>query len=308
MDLVIYIVSFFLVWFGAGLITDSVDRFSHKLKLSSFSFSFFILGILTSIPEFAVGLSAVSGSDPEIYVGNLIGGVVVIFFLIIPILAIFGNGVRIGERLDKKNMIISFLTMMAPFLALIDGKLSLMDGFFLIGVYFVLFYFIERQKGVIDGESTEILNTRSYSYKDILKILVGVGIVFISSNVIVKETVRLADAVNLSTFYLSLILLSFGTNLPEMSLALRALFTGKKDVALGDYIGSAAANTLLFGIFVFLGGGSAIVKVNYLITYFVIGIGFLLFYYFTNSKKDISRKEGLMLLLVYIFFVAAELL
>ena len=59
-NLLIYIVSFAAILFGAGLILSSADRFSKRLRVSSFAFSFFVLGILTSIPEFGIGMNAIA--------------------------------------------------------------------------------------------------------------------------------------------------------------------------------------------------------------------------------------------------------
>ena len=47
------------LWIGAGLIVSSTEKLSHRLKLSSFLVSFFLLGFATSVPEIAVGITAV---------------------------------------------------------------------------------------------------------------------------------------------------------------------------------------------------------------------------------------------------------
>ena len=73
LQLFFYIFSFLLIWFVAGLIVTSVDRLAHKLNLSSFAVSFFLLGILTSVPEISVGINSLIDKKPEIFVGNLIG-------------------------------------------------------------------------------------------------------------------------------------------------------------------------------------------------------------------------------------------
>src|SRR3989304_7537710 len=94
-NIFIYLASFVALWIGAGLIIKSIGGFSNHLRLSPFSISFFFLGLLTSIPEIAVGFSAVSQGTPEIFVGNLLGGITVIFLFIIPILAILGRGIKL---------------------------------------------------------------------------------------------------------------------------------------------------------------------------------------------------------------------
>lgn len=303
----LYAASFVFIWLGAGLIISSVDRFSRKLKLSSFAVSFFVLGLLTSIPEFAVGLTAVSEHNPEIFVGTLIGGIAAIFLLIIPLLAIFGNGIKLNHQMSNENMVLSFITMLAPSIMVLDKKVTNLEGVIMIVMYFGLFYFIESKRGVFDGHETNILNSRSYSLMSIFKILLGVALVFISSNVIVEKTLFFASSFRIPPFYLSLLILSVGTNLPELSLAVRAVVTGKKDVAFGDYMGSAAANTFLFGLFTILNAGEVITVNNFFITFSIIAFGLMLFYYFSKSRHDISRDEGFILLCLYFIFVIVEL-
>src|SRR3989338_10797484 len=114
LQLFFYIFAFLLIWFAAGVIVTSVDRLAHKLNLSSFAISFFLLGILTSVPEISVGISSVIDKKPEIFVGNLIGGVAVIFLLIIPLLAVFGGGVKLTHQLEKHNLIFALLVIITP--------------------------------------------------------------------------------------------------------------------------------------------------------------------------------------------------
>ncbi len=101
--------------------------------------------------------------------------------------------------------------------------------------------------------------------------------------------------------------LSLGTNLPEFSLAIRAIISGKKDVAFGDYVGSAAANTLLFGIFTILNTGEVVTVNNFFRTFLIMVLGLGMFFVFSRSKHDITQKEGFVLLVLYGVFVASEL-
>ena len=251
----IYLISFIVIWFGSGLIISSTSKFSEKLKLSPFVFSFLFLGILTSTPEFSIGLQSIADHDPEIFVGNLLGGIAVIFLLIIPLLAIFGNGINLKKELNNTSLLASIGVILAPAIAVLDGSVSLLEGIILIGIYLLLILHIERKHGIFDQENSKLLNVKSYSYKDILKVIAGIVLVFVSSALIVDKTLIFSEIFNISTFYVSLLIVSIGTNLPELSLAVRSITVRKKDIAMGDYVGSAAANTFLFVMFTVLNGG-----------------------------------------------------
>lgn len=305
-DLIIYIASFFFIWLGSGFIVSATSKFSEKLKLSSFAVSFLLLGILTSTPEFSVGLQAVADHNPGIFVGNLLGGIVVIFLFIIPLLAIFGNGINLKHEMDNKTLLATMGVILAPSVAVLDKRVTNLEGLILILLYFVLVFIVQRKNGLFDRDNNKLFDKKSYSFKDILKILIGIGIVFVSSNLIVHKTVYFGDVLNIPVFYLGLIVIALGTDLPEMTLAIRSVISGKKDIAMGDYVGAGAASTLLFGIFTLLNNGEVVTISNFIFTFGFIASGLGLFYYFSRAKNFISRRNGIFMICIYISFIIFE--
>ena len=99
-----------------------------------------------------------------------------------------------------------------------------------------------------------------------------------------------------------MIVLSLGTNLPELSLAIRSVVSGKKDIAFGDYMGSASANTLLFGIFTLLSGGEVLSVNNFFKTFLFVAGGLVLFFVLSRSENTLSRRAGFILLALYLIF------
>ncbi|MBP6882443.1 MAG: sodium:calcium antiporter [Candidatus Levybacteria bacterium] len=306
-NLLLFIVAFVSIWLGSGLIVSSVSNFSSKLKLSPFAFSFVFLGLLTSLPEFSVGLQAVASHDAEIFVGNLLGGIIVLFLVIIPLLAIFGNGISLKNDLDSKTTFFTLAVILTPSLFTLDKKVTNLEGGILILLYGILLFVIERKNGIFNRENSKILNISAYSHKDLLKLIVGICVIFISSSIIVDKTVFFADMFNISAFYIGLLVIALGTDLPEMSLAIRSVISGKKDIAMGDYIGAAAASTLMFGIFTLLHNGEVLTSSAFLTTFIFILTALTLFFIFVKSKNFITRKQGILMFAVYIIFIFVEI-
>lgn len=306
-NVLFYVLAFFVIWFGAGLIIRSIDTIARRLKLSTFAISFFVLGILTSIPEIALGFTSITDNQPEIFVGNLLGGVIVIFLLIIPILAILGKGVKVNHGLSRRNLILTLIVTAVPSILVLDKKVTNIEGLIMILLYVMLFYLIQQKQGILDKAESKVLSIKAYSFLDILKVICGIGLVFVSSNYIVHQTIEFSSIFNIPTFYISLVILSFGTNLPELSLAVRSIISGKNDIAFGDYLGSAAANTLLFGIFTLINVGEVITINNFLVTFVFIISGLMIFYQASRSGNMISMREGIALLCLYFVFVIIEL-
>lgn len=306
-NFVLYILAFLLIWFGAGLIVSSVSKFSRLLKLSPFAFSFVFLGILTSTPEFSVGLQAVADRSASIFAGNLLGGLVVLFLVVIPVLAIFGNGIKFKNEFDTKQLITTVGVIMLPPFLILDKKVTNLEGVVMVISYLVLLYLIQRKSGIFDKSNERIFDLKAYSFRDISKILAGLGMVFVASNIIVEKTLYFAGVFNISAFYIGLIIIALGTDLPELTLAIRSVVAGERELAIGDYVGAAAASTLLFGVFTLLHNGEVITSSNFLLTFSFISIALGLFYFFSHKRKFISRLNGVALLLIYGLFVIFEL-
>ncbi len=306
--IVFYLASFLIIWYCSGIIIKSVENLAHRLKISPFTMSFFVLGILTSIPEFSVGVNSIINNTPDIFVGNLLGASLIIFIFIIPLLAVFGGGVKLIHQLSENNLIFSLLVVAAPVFLIADNLLTRTEGVFLILIYFILFYFIEKKQGLMGIKIPKKKFFNKNFLVETIELLLSAFIIFLASKYIVTETVYFSSVLKVSQFLISLVVLSIGTNLPEISLAVRSIIKGKSEVALGDYLGSAAANTLLFGVFTLLNGKRINVSVYSFRILLLTLLGLGVFYVFSRSKNDISKKEGKILLLIYLLFVISQVL
>jgi len=82
----------------------------------------------------------------------------------------------------------------------------------------------------------------------------GIGILNISSNKAVEHTVYFASALGISSLMIGLVLVSIGTDLPEIANSIVACSSGHGDVDVGDSIGSVLTQiTLILGLIPFLG-------------------------------------------------------
>lgn len=305
-NLIIFILAFFGVWFGAGLAIRSVEKLSRSLHLSSFLVSFLVLGFFTSISELSVGVNSLLVRDPEIYVGNLIGASLVLFMLVIPLLSIFGHGIHIRGELQGLNLPFSLITIAIPVLLSIDGRVSRTDGFVSLFFYLLLVILIQSKNKPLEKLKQTIHQNNHSLSKTLFFVVTGVTIIFLSSHFLVEETIYFSQVFGVSPFLISLLVIALGTNIPELSLVLRSAFSKNNQVAFGDYVGSAAFNTFLFAILTIFGGQEVSLNNSYLVSLsFMIG-GLSLFYYFARTKNTLSRLEGFVLLLFYICFIFTE--
>lgn len=303
-----YLFCFYLLWWASGKIVVIIEKVAKRIGFSSFALSFFVLGILTSIPEFSVGVNSLLKKTPDIFVGNLIGASFYLFTLVIPLMAVFGGGVKMIHGLTYKDMIFALLVVLAPIFLIADNVLTRTEGVFLILIYLILFYFVEKKKSLHFSLRDLSVHRVINATQIIVELLVYLVIIFVASNFIVNQTIEYGKILGVPVFVVSVVILAFGTNLPEISLAIRSIFLRKKEVALGDYLGSAAANSLIFGVLTLLNGARIHIE-NYSLRTLLINLfGLGVFYLFSQSKKEISVKEGRILLLIAFLFILVEVL
>ncbi len=302
-----------VIWLLSGLLIDAVDRVARRFEKPGFMVAFFVLGLLTSISEISVAVNATLRGAPEVSAGNLLGASLVIFLLLIPLLAVLGRGIPPQHALSLPALALLLFIVMVPSVMALDGMFIRREGTVMLLLYGSLVYVLQKKRSVeetvervIEQTEEELLHARHATRLDILKITFGALCIFVAGNVLVQESIAIAAILRIPASFMGLLLLSLGTNVPELVIAVRSLLRRRQDIAIGDYLGSAAANTLVFGCLVLVNGTFAIDVSEMLLTCAVFLIGFTLFFLFTKSKAQLSRKEGLVLLALYAVFLLMQ--
>jgi cation:H+ antiporter len=306
LHLLVLVACFAVVWFSSGIVVKGVEKLAYRLKLSRFAVSVFLLGGVTSLPEIGVLVNSLLLNTPEVSLGNLIGGQMYILFFIIPLLAMLVGNIHLHSALQGKSLIITLLVLGAPLGVLFDGQINLGEGWLLFVLYVVFIVVYWKKMSVLERVEQKLHHVKNGDGLLLLKVLGGMGLILLTSNRIVTEIHTLSGMFNLHEFFVSMIVMAVGTNIPELSLMFRGLVTKRCDVALGNYVGSAALNSFLMTLLVVGKGGNVTIHMNLAIL-LVLMIGVVSFWYFARSKGTLSRSEGLCLLGFYLLFIGVGL-
>lgn len=310
-DLLQLLIAFTLIWVGAGVLIGAIEKLSRLLRLSQFTLSLFLLGTATSFPEIAVMVNSLVLGQPEVSMGNLVGGQVFLFFLVIPILAVITRGLRFQVQMQGKLLLLVMAVVAAPLLTLLDGQVLVweaMASLLLYGFFAVTFASGMRTAAATASPvSTSKKPTRMFSPTqpiwELAKVFLGVLVLLGASQLAIRGVTSLSLHLQLHPFLVSLVAMALGTNLPEFSLAVRGVLSGKKAIALGDYIGSATFNTLIWALLVLITRGSVSVSQPIWPLILVIGTGLVLFWKFCHSQKKLTLWEALGLVGIYVSFL-----
>lgn len=304
-----------IVWFFAGLLVASIDRISRRFRTSGFTVAFFVLGLLTSISELSVMINASLNGTPQVSAGNLVGASLVLLLFLVPLLAVAGKGIDLVHSFRKRTFQLALFVIALPALFLVDGDVRPAEGLIMFLAYGTLLYFIRADESreaptPLARSAHEVKESLLYNRRtgeDALKIFLGAAFIFLAGHLLVEEAVFIANYFTVPASIIGLLILSIGTNIPELVVAAQSLLKKHKDIAFGDYMGSAAANTGIFAVLGLVNGRFSVERTEFWATFLLMIGGLVFFYIFARSKSNLSRKEGLILLGFYGVFVAVQI-
>ena len=138
---------------------------------------------------------------------------------------------------------------------------------------------------------------------DVLFIVLGLALLVLGGNWLLKSAVGLSLKLNISKIVIGLTVVSFATSAPELIISVKSALDGFSDIALGNVVGSNIANIgLVLGAVLLINAVN--VERSFYITDWPMKIlaSFLLLG-FLLLNNDISRSEGVIFLLILIFFI-----
>lgn len=310
LDLILYILAFIALAVGSNLIVTTIKRFTNRVKVPPFVFSFFIVGMLTSVGEIAVAINAVSINRPEIFVGSLLGGTLVIFSVILPVAIILSRGLRVHKHLKPASLLVVIAIIGVPAVVVLDQRISTVEATVMVALYILLFFIVKAPIGTLERvENVFKRERRTLRENTVLRLVLGGLLVFIASREIVTQTVAYSDLLHVSDFFVSLIVIAIGMNLPELTLAIRAGVSKDQkiqDIAVGDLMGSAAANVLIMGAFSLISINSVVTPGNFVLVFIFIALALVGFYLFTLGRKKLTPTKGFALLALYVVFTLVQ--
>lgn len=301
------VVSLIVIAKSADLIVSTAVSLAHRLRVSEFNIGFFILGLATTTPELFVGLNAALSGEPQLSLGNLIGASIVLLSLIIGLNAVISGEVQFIKTFSKRDMWFTSFVILAPVFLLIDNELSRTDGVLLIFLYGLFYLVINKEQTFVEHIKYTFNKPHNHLGKTALIFIIGIFGLFVSSKLIVDSAQFIATSFDVPLVLIGLLLLSIGTNLPELTVLFISIRKQHKQIGIGDFLGSSVANTFVLGLVALL---HPIILDEPLKVFLSLGMLFLTLVtfnaYFSLDKK-INRLEGLSLIALYVFFLFAEL-
>lgn len=319
--IVLIIISSLVLIKSADLVVISLRRISESTKTGVYALTAILLALGTSLPEMFVAITSALEGVSNLSFGNVLGANIANISLIAGLAGLVVGRVQVHGGYLKRDVGIALVAGVIPLVLTFDGLLSRIDGLILITIYgsYATNLFNERYLEIAEQQKKEGLINRFFrkltdkieigNKKVYGKLMLGITMLLVSADIIVKIAQYLATEANLPVFLIGLIVLSVGTTLPEIAFSFRSLEDHEPMMFFGNILGSVIANsTIVLGIAAVITPIRIVAFDGFFKAAIFFLLIFLLFWFFIRSKHRLDRWETGLLLVMYLSFVISMFL
>lgn len=305
----------FVMYKASDWLIQSIKTIADDGIFSKFFLASIFAGAFCALPELFVGITSAIKGVPNIAFGNSIGSSISNIGLIFPIAILLTTSKLVVHKEDFNLNTVFFLLTAAlfPFLLILDGHLSRIDGLFLIFLFVTYSVYLFNKRPKQEKGMRTFFRRLEHAFNKgkvrqaVLILFLSVMVLIASSHFLLNAAVSLAEALGVRPFLIAVFILAPGTSFPELFVSLNSIKKREFNVLYGDIFGSLIANANLVI-------GSTGLIANYRIQIFpeyllslvaLIGL-FALFIAFSQSRKRFDRWEAFVLLGLYFAFFLSE--
>ncbi|MDZ7791376.1 MAG: calcium/sodium antiporter [Xanthomonadales bacterium] len=296
-----------LIWAADRLVTGA-SALARNFGVSPLIVGLTIVGFGTSAPEMIVSAVASLQGNPSLAIGNALGSNIANIGLILGLTALI-YPLRVESTCLKREVpILTFIMFLTLFLmwdlafSRADGIVLIIGLFTLIGAMVVL--------GIKTGGTDPLSAALAEEVPSgmpvrtaVIWTLVGLVLLPLSAQVLVKGAVTLALIVGVSEAVVGLTVVALGTSLPELAAAATSAYKREDDLAIGNILGSNMFNLLgVLGIAAVIEPMliEAVLLNRDMLVMFAISMLLLLMSWRRGRDGLISRPAGFVLLAGYL--------
>ena len=288
---------------AANMTITATENIATKKGWSNYGAATILIATMTSLPELFVSVLAALHGDYAVVTGTVFGSVVGLLLLSLGLIGLIAN-VRFteGERALGRKAVLTII-----YVAILAIVLPAIPWFVGILVLLGYLYYAKEATKVSDVGKKEPDGTAEGSIrKEAVTLIIGIALLLGSAEAVVWSIEALAKEYGIAPFVISFILVALGTNLPEISVEITSTLKNRAEIALGDIVGSAVADTT-----VVLGTAAIVAKTLPITMTAHVGaailMGSALLAWKIESGKKLTMWESLGLILAYFLVIATEM-
>ena len=313
-SIIFIIIGFILLIKGADVLVESSSNIAKKFHIPEIIIGLTIVSIGTSLPELIVSVNSGLKGYTDMALGNVIGSNICNLLLILGVSASMRSLQFKKETRYIEIPICLILTIIFSIICNTDNFVTKTESIILIILFliFILYTIFMGLKGEkFDAENEEVITKKEIEnpkeisiIKNIMGILLGIIALKFGADFTVDHATNIAKYFNISEKIISLTIIALGTSLPELVTSVVAALKGNSDISVGNIIGSNIFNMcLIIGVSALIKPIEYNLSYNFDIIVLIIATFMLFLFQFIPPKNKMSRFDGMMYLLFYIFYM-----
>lgn len=302
-----------LSWLSRSLVKILVG-IAKYLEWREFMVGFFVMAFATSLPNLFVDINAAFQGMQQISFGDIVGGNLVDLTLVMALAVLFSkNGIPTKSRMVQKSAIFTAIIAVLPLILISDGNLSRADGAILILGFFVYsFWIFSKQENFEKVYKTrkkdKKIKDAFWFLRNAFKLVLLLVLLLASSFVIIDTAQFFSKALGASLALIGVLIVALGNCFPEMYFSIISAKKGEGWMVLGNLMGSViVCSTLVLGIVAVIAPFKDVDFSPFLIARAFTLIAVVIYLFAIRTDKKITKKEGLILLSIYVIFLLTEI-
>lgn len=310
-DLLLIFIGIFLLIKGADFIIQGSIDLSKKVGLSELFIGLTLVSFGTSAPELVVGIVS-SVKQSGIVMGNVLGSNISNIGLILG-LGLFLKSSNIEKSTIKYELpFLCFVSLITFIFILKTNSINRFQGIvflILLTIYLVyLFNMALKDKNFKDNLTNDIKKVECNNISNLkITFFIFLGLIMLTfgGEFTVNNSIKIANFLGVSETLIGITIVAVGTSLPELATTIVAIKKNSFGIVIGNLIGSN-----IFNILIILGISSIINPIlpdRNMVFDSVISLLLVLFLIFSiliNKNRKLIRKNGLILLVIYIIYIS----
>nr|WP_312577015.1 calcium/sodium antiporter [Sedimentibacter sp.] len=322
---IVFVLSLVFIIKSTDILVENAVMLSEIWGLPEMIIGATIVSLGTTLPELSSSIISTLQGGSGFALGNAVGSTITNTSLVIGIGALFGK-IPVSKESSRKLSLLIFVVLILILPTLItrigntNGFLPQWLGFIFLlmtPIYIVILIWQEKKSqnlvvnSLHNNEMREVQSNRTIFFT-LVKIFFAAIVVALSASSLVTSAEVAAKRIGISDLIISSTIVAFGTSVPEISTTISAAKSNHGGLALGNVIGANILNILfVLGSSLALSSNGMIVIRNFYIIHIPVLVIVLTVYgYFAynKSKNEISIKEGILMILVYLLYLSGNLL
>ena len=291
-----------LLYYGADYLVKGGANIALKLKIPPLVIGLTLVAFGTSAPELVVSADAALKGLGDVSLGNIVGSNICNIALILGVCAAI-TPLRVNPKLLKFDIgiMIAAAAVLLGFYAISRGVNRWEAGFFLLaGTAYTIWRFFSARKADT-AETEELPDLTCGLLLSAVMVIGGLAALIGGAKLFVNSAIAIAQWCGVSEAVIGLTVVAIGTSLPELATSVVAAIKKEQDIAIGNVVGSN-----IFNILGILGVAPLIQPIraqgiSYVDMILMLAVSILL-YPIMKSGMKISRREGIVLLAIYVAY------